>query len=70
MPSLSKLELNSSQRKKEQFTTLSGTTKISVYILNNKRTYEGITILDLKLNNRTIVIKMQWYWYTDRKVDE
>jgi hypothetical protein len=37
---------------------------------NNKRTSEGITIPDLKLYPRTIVIKVAWYWYRDRQVDQ
>jgi hypothetical protein len=37
--------------------------------LNNKRTSRGITILDLKLYYRAIVIKIAWYWYRDRQVD-
>ena len=37
--------------------------------LNNKRTGE-ITIPDLKLFYRAIVIKTTWYWYRDRQVDQ
>jgi hypothetical protein len=39
-------------------------------ILNNKRTSEVITIPDLKLYYRSIVIKTVWYWYSDRQVDK
>ena len=39
-------------------------------IPNNKRTSRCITILDLKLCYRAIVIKTVWYLYRSRQVDQ
>jgi hypothetical protein len=44
--------------------------KIAKTLLNDKRTSGGITMPDLKLYYRAIVIKIAWYWYTDRQVDQ
>jgi hypothetical protein len=44
--------------------------RIAKTILNNKRTSGGITMPDLKLDYRTIVIKTVWYWYSDRQVHQ
>jgi hypothetical protein len=43
---------------------------IAKTLLNNKRTSVGITMPDLKLYNRAIVIKTAWYWYSDRQVGQ
>jgi hypothetical protein len=42
---------------------------IAEIILYNKRIYGGITIPDLKIYNRTIVIKTAWYWYRQSQFD-
>jgi hypothetical protein len=39
-------------------------------ILNNKRTSGGITMRDIKLYYRTIVIKTAWYWSSHRQVNQ
>jgi len=45
-------------------------TRIAKTILNNKRTSGVITIPELRLHYRAIVIKTVWCWYRDRQVDQ
>ena len=44
--------------------------RITKTILNSKRTSGGITIPDLKMYYRAIVLKIAWDWYNDRQVDQ
>ena len=44
--------------------------RIAKTLLKDKRTSSGITMPNLKLYYRAIVINTAWYWYSDRQVDQ
>jgi hypothetical protein len=44
--------------------------RLAKTLLKDKRTSGGITMPDLKLFYRAIVIKTAWYWYSYRQVDQ
>jgi hypothetical protein len=44
--------------------------RIAKTLLNDIRNSGGITMPDLKLYYRAIVIKTAWYWYSYKQVDQ
>ena len=67
-----KIPTNSSELERAIFKLIGNykNPRIAKTILNDKRTSGGITIPDLKLYYRSIVIKTIWYWYRDRQLDQ
>jgi hypothetical protein len=58
------------QQQKKHTHTHTHTKRIAKTLLKDKRTSGGITMHDLKLYYRTILIKTSWYWHSDRQVDQ
>jgi hypothetical protein len=72
MQSTSKFQVNSSLSYREicKFIWNNKKPRIAKTILSNKRTSGRMTVPDLKLFYRAIVVKTSWYWYSDRQVDQ
>jgi hypothetical protein len=72
MQSPSKFQLNLQELEKAigRFIWNNKIPRIVKNLLKDKRTSGGITMPDLKLYYRTIVIKPAQYWYRDRQVDQ
>jgi hypothetical protein len=70
LSSLIHLELSFVQGDKSGSVCIKKKSKTAKPILNNKRVFGGITIPDLKLYCRAIVIKTARYWYRDRQVNQ
>jgi hypothetical protein len=62
--------LNELERATFKFIWNNKNSRLAKTILNNKRTSGRITVPDLKLYYRAIVIKAAWYWYSNRQVDQ
>jgi hypothetical protein len=61
---------NESERAIGRFIWNNKKPRIAKTLLKDKRTSGRITMPDLKLYYRAIVIKPTWYWYSDRQVDQ
>jgi uncharacterized protein (DUF736 family) len=59
---MSKFIWNNKKKKKKP--------RIAKTLLKDKRTSGGITMPDLKLHYRAIVIKTAWYCYSNKQVDQ
>jgi hypothetical protein len=73
-PSMSKTQLHT-EKKTQNKTKQKPTNQINKNrrakpILNNKRNSKVITITDLKLYYRAILMKIARYWYKNRQVDQ
>ena len=70
MQSPSKFQLNKLERAISRFIWNNKKPRIGKTLLKDKRTSSGITMPNLKLYYRAIVIKTAWNWYSDRQVDQ
>jgi hypothetical protein len=70
MQSPSKFQLNKLERAISRFIWNNKKPRITKNLLKDKRTSSGVTMPNLKLYYRAIVIKTAWNWYSDRQVDQ